>query len=95
METPANTAPTIQIATPTSYLIVRVGTPVILAATATDAEDGSLTSTIVWTSSLQGRVSSGGTTHVTLAPGSHRVSATVTDAQGVSASAAVVVVVRD
>jgi hypothetical protein len=91
----ANTAPTVRIGTPTSYIVVRPGTPVILTATAADAEDGALTSTIVWTSSLQGRVGTGPSTHVSLARGGHRVTATVTDAHGSTASASVVVIVRD
>lgn len=90
-----NLRPTVSIATPVSYVVVTAGTPIILTATAADAEDGVLTPAIVWTSSLQGKVGSGGSTYAALVAGTHRVTAAVDDAEGSAATASVVVVVRD
>src|SRR5262249_5253275 len=87
--------PTIQLATPTDGATFTRGTPVALSATATDTEDGPLSSRIQWTSDLDGALATGGTANVaTLRVGTHHLTASVTDASGVNASAHVTIVVE-
>ena len=93
--TPVNTAPVITISSPTASATYSVGEPVVLAATATDAEDGDLTAAITWSSSLDGALSPSATGEVLLTVGSHVLTARVTDADGADGSAAVSVTVTD
>lgn len=63
------------------------GSEVTLSATADDPEDGSLTSSIAWSSSLDGALGTGGSLNVTLSVGVHSITASVTDSEGQSATA--------
>src|SRR5205823_191294 len=66
------------------------GRPIVLAATAADAEDGDLGARVRWTSSLAGTLGTGGTLTVpALAPGAQTLTATVTDRDGAVAGASV------
>lgn len=86
-------APTVSIETPVDRTTVVTGTPVIFAGVASDVEDGDLSSSIVWTSSLDGRIGTGKLLNHVLTNGTHTISATVTDSKGKSRSAQVTVVV--
>jgi carboxypeptidase T len=88
-----NQLPSVTITSPAPGTSVRVGTPVSLAATATDAEDGDLTAGIVWTSNLSGQIAIGGSASVSLPVGTHTITASVTDSGSASGSASVTVVV--
>lgn len=57
-----------------------------LSGTATDKEDGDISASIVWSSSLSGRLGSGAMLTVTLASGDHVITGTVTDSQGKTTS---------
>jgi hypothetical protein len=88
----ADAAPGVVIHAPADGTSVPAGERVEFAASASDAEDGDLSATIAWTSSLVGPLGSGPTlTLDDLAVGSHRVTAAVTDSGGRSGSAAVTV----
>ncbi|MEZ4331862.1 MAG: hypothetical protein R3F35_08900 [Myxococcota bacterium] len=83
----ANAAPNVSIAAPLDGATVVEGTSVDLIASASDAEDGDLTPTIAWSSSLDGPLGSGGALSLsTLSLGSHVLTAAVTDALGLSGS---------
>jgi hypothetical protein len=57
--------------------------PLTLSGTATDVEDGSLSSTIVWSSNLAGDLGTGASLSVSnLTVGTHTISASVTDSSG-------------
>ncbi|HLU83468.1 MAG TPA: hypothetical protein VKZ43_08705, partial [Trueperaceae bacterium] len=84
---PGNTAPTITIQSPAEGATLFTTTN--LAATATDAQDGSLTADIVWKSDVDGALDPTATGAVTLSLGAHTLTATVTDSGGLSASATV------
>ena len=84
---PGNTAPTITIQSPAEGATLFTTTN--LAATATDAQDGSLTADIVWKSDVDGALDPTATGAVTLSIGAHTLTATVTDSGGLSASATV------
>src|SRR5207245_10301129 len=89
-----NAAPAIQIITPSSGTTFAPDDPVTLTASATDAEDGDLTAAIAWSSSLQGPLGAGGTLGGgTLQPGTHVLTASVTDSGEKSASATTTIVV--
>lgn len=65
-------------------------TPVDFVASATDAEDGDVAANITWSSSIDGALAeSGAEISATLTGGNHSVVAVVTDAGGLTGSAAV------
>ena len=86
-----NTAPTVSISAPTTGASFPVGTSVQLTATANDAEDGNLTTSIAWTSSRDGSLGSGGSRSVTLSAGSHTITATVKDSKNATTQKSVTV----
>jgi hypothetical protein len=91
---PANTAPTLTITTPADNSVAVEGIAVTFTATASDAEQGDLSGTVVWSSSRDGILGTGASVSVPLTRGRHIVTATVTDAGGLVGSAQVVVRVR-
>src|SRR5207237_1019480 len=89
-----NAAPTVRITGPADGSTFSPGEAITLAGTAADAEDGDLGAAIAWSSSLQGPLGAGGTlAGGTLGPGTHVLTASVTDGGGRSASATTTVVV--
>ena len=86
-------APTVVILTPVSRVSIAKGTPVILAAAARDAEDGDMGRTVTWHSSLDGKIATGANTYATLTPGTHRITASVTDTHGATARSVITVTV--
>src|SRR5439155_1373698 len=91
----AGRSPTVTITAPASGAVVAAGDPVAFAAAASDPEDGSLTASIRWTSSLDGPLGTGGTIRTTaLRIGTHTITAAVTDSGGLTGSAQRLVVVR-
>src|SRR5262249_22969548 len=87
---PPNGRPVLTIVSPTEGAALLSGKPVLLGATATDAEDGNLAAAVRWTSSLGGALGTGGTlTLPSLAIDSHTVPATVTDHDGTTVTATV------
>jgi hypothetical protein len=89
---PANATPTITIQSPADADALVSGRPVLLAATATDVEDGNLGAAVRWTSSRDGALGTGASVTVpSLSVGAHTITAAVTDLDGLSASASVTV----
>ncbi len=88
---PVNTAPDVVITSPGSEMGVEYGTQVNFSANATDKEDGNLTGSISWVSSIDGVINS----VVVLSEGEHIITAQVTDSGGLTASDAVVVMVQN
>src|SRR5207253_2175281 len=90
-----NAAPVVTITAPAGGTAVPAGTPVSLAATATDDFDGDLSGRLQWSSDLGGPLGNGaGFFTNTLHVGTHQVTATVADAGGLTATAVRTVVVR-
>ncbi|HKA02687.1 MAG TPA: hypothetical protein VKD67_00110, partial [Acidimicrobiales bacterium] len=90
-----DTAPSVTITAPASGLVISPGDALTLDASASDAEDGPLTSAIVWTSNIDGPLGSGAPLGVpALHSGTHTITAAVSDASGVSRSATITVVVN-
>ncbi len=92
---PENTAPTLTINTPVNGASFNVGTSIAFSATASDAEDGNLSASIVW--KLNGSVVYTGASfsRTDLAIGSYLVEASVTDSKGLTASQQVTITVTE
>jgi len=91
-----NTAPTVNITAPANGTTVTEGTSVTFSGTATDTEDGTLTGSLAWSSSLDGSIGSGGSFSISsLSIGTHTVTASVTDSGGLSGSDTVTVTVEE
>ena len=82
------------ISAPPDGTLVEPGQPVSLTATAEDAEDGDITSTIGWESNLDGPLGIGGSLSIALQSGTHRITASVTDTVGNTVSDEVSVTVN-
>ena len=83
-----NTAPTVTITAPPNGTSVAQGTSVNFSGTATDAEDGNISASLTWTSSINGIIGSGASFSTsTLSVGSHTITASVTDSGGLPGSA--------
>jgi hypothetical protein len=84
---PTNTPPTVSITAPASGSSFSSGSSVTFSGTATDAEDGSLSSSISWTSTLDGALGSGASVTTSgLSVGNHTITASVTDSGSLSAA---------
>jgi YD repeat-containing protein len=84
---PGNTAPVVTLSAPLNGSAFEVGQTIALSATATDAQDGSLTGAIAWSSSISGALGTGGSLNVsTLSAGVHAITARAEDSMGGSHS---------
>jgi len=90
---PINQMPQVTITSPTDGSRVDSGVAVPLQGAATDFEDGNLTSSLSWTSSLDGSLGSGGTLTTVLRDGVHTVTGSATDSGGRTGSDAITVTV--
>ncbi len=90
----ANTAPTVTITAPADGLSVVEGTNITFTGTATDIEDGTLTSNLSWDSNLDNNIGNGGSFSTTgLSTGTHTITASVTDSHGAPGSDQITVTV--
>ena len=91
-----NTAPTVTISQPANGSTFLVGSPIQFTGSASDTQDGNLTSDLVWTSNLAGQIGTGGSfTSSSLGLGTHTITASVTDSKGLSGSATRTLTVTD
>lgn len=91
-----NTAPVVSISSPTNNASFESGMSISFAGSATDTQDGTISSSLLWTSSRDGAIGSGdsfGSTLLTV--GTHTITATATDSGGLSGSAAVTISVTE
>ena len=80
-----NGPPTVTITAPTSGANFDEGANVTFTGTASDAEDGNLTASLAWTSSLDGSIGTGGSfSRTDLSIGTHTINASVTDSGGLT-----------
>lgn len=85
---PGNTPPTVTITAPANGASVAQGTSVTFSGTATDVEDGTISGSLTWTSSINGIIGSGASFNIsTLSVGTHTITASVTDSGGSPGSA--------
>ena len=90
---PGNQRPTVTIDSPEDGDTFAYGTTITFTGTADDPEDGNLSPHIVWTSSIDGWLETGGSITTELSPGSHTVTASVTDSGGLTGSDSITVTV--
>lgn len=83
----ANMAPVVSITAPAADQTLPHATPIELVGTATDEEDGELSASIQWSSSLDGALGSGASHSATLSVGIHEITATVQDTAGAAGQA--------
>ncbi len=90
-----NALPTVMITAPANGSTYTQGSPITFTGTASDVEDGELTGSLVWTSSVDGVIGSGGAVSTSaLSAGSHTIAASVTDLGGLEGLAAITVTVN-
>jgi hypothetical protein len=83
-----NSAPTVSITTPNGDISVGVGIIVTFGGTASDPEQGNLSSSIAWSSNLVGNLGAGATISTSaLGTGVHTITARVVDLGGLVATA--------
>ncbi len=91
-----NTPPTVVINSPGDNATFRQRDPIHFSGTATDPQEGNLSALLQWVSSIDGSIGSGSSfTLTTLSPGTHVITASVTDYGGLSAHDTVSIVVRE
>jgi hypothetical protein len=91
---PPNAAPTVSISSPIDGSSFEQGTSVTLTGSANDAEDGNLSASISWSSSIDGGLGTGSSVSTSsLSVGTHTVTASVSDNGGLSATASVSVTI--
>jgi carboxypeptidase T len=89
-----NTAPAVTITAPANGASFAAGTAVTFSGTASDAQDGNLSSSLAWTSSLAGTIGSGASFSTSaLSAGTHTITAAVTDSGGLSGAAPISVTI--
>lgn len=89
-----NAAPTVSISSPTNGASFLKGTSITFSGGASDKEDGDLTGALVWTSNLDAKIGMGASfTTNTLAEGTHTITASVTDAGGITASQSITIAI--
>src|SRR5207249_1631328 len=89
-----NQTPAVTITAPASGTKRHPGDAITFTGRALDAENGDLSSQIQWRSDIDGLLGTGASlTYPMLSPGTHTISARVTDASGLAAEAHITVVV--
>ena len=89
-----NTAPTVSINSPANGSTYTEGDTVSFSGSAADAEEGNLSASISWTSSLDGSLGAGASVSAVLSVGTHTITASVTDSEGASDSDSITVTVE-
>jgi PKD repeat protein len=88
----ANLPPVVTIAEPLDGSSVIAGASTVLRGTATDPEDGAITTGLVWSDTASGVLGTGnGTLNASFPQGPHTLTLTATDSNGLSGSATVTV----
>jgi subtilisin family serine protease len=87
---PPNNPPVVSIASPADGDTFASGATISFSGTASDTEDGDLTDSLVWTSSIDGIIGiTGGNFFTTLSEGTHTITAKVTDSNSETGSASI------
>jgi len=92
--TSTNTPPEVTIETPTTGSSVDEGETITFTGNANDDQDGDLSAGLSWSSSINGTIGTGASVGTNqLSPGSHTITASVTDSGGLSGSASIEITV--
>jgi hypothetical protein len=82
--TTTNIAPSVTITSPSSGTTVSQGTAMSFTGSASDFEDGNISSSLVWSSSRDGQIGTGASFQRVLSTGTHTITAKATDSKGMS-----------
>lgn len=94
-----NDAPVVGITSPADTSSFDLGVSISFAGSAIDTEDGDISASLTWTSSLDGRIddpandTDGGSFSATLSDGNHTITASATDSGGKMGSASISITV--
>ena len=91
--TQSNSAPSVTLASPAASSQFAYGAAITFSASAADAQDGNLTATVRWTSTIDGQIGTGGSLSRSLSVGTHVITASVVDSGGLGASRQVTITV--
>src|SRR5439155_476334 len=91
---PANNSPKVIINSPANASSYPYGTAISFSGSASDDEDGNLTSKLFWTSSIDGTIGTGGGFAAILSSGTHTITAKVADSAGNTATASVTITIN-
>ena len=86
-----NNPPVVGITSPADGAVFASTTAISFSGSASDQEDGNLTSSLVWTSSLDGEIGYGGSFSTVLSDGIHAITAAVVDSGGLAATDSIAV----
>jgi hypothetical protein len=90
-----DSVPIVSITGPENGAVYAEGETITFCGSASDAEDGDLSTSMTWTSSIDGAIGTGSSfTLNNLSVGSHTVTAAVTDCKGVNGSANLTIIVK-
>jgi extracellular elastinolytic metalloproteinase len=90
-----NTPPDVAITAPPDGTTAIQGDPISFSGTANDAEDGDITASLEWSSSIDGPIGSGGSfTTTELSVGSHTITAKATDSGSLEGIASISVTIE-
>ena len=90
----ANTSPTVTITAPQNGSTFNQGESITFSGMANDTEDGDISASLAWTSSLDDNIGSGASVSTTLSVGIHTVTAVATDMGGLADSDSITVTVQ-
>lgn len=85
--------PSVSITSPTDGVLFNSGESISFAGSASDTEDGDLTSSLVWTSDLDEQIGTGGSFSAVLSDGMHTITAEVTDSGSNTSSDSITITV--
>ncbi|MEE8476622.1 MAG: PKD domain-containing protein, partial [Myxococcota bacterium] len=89
---PSNTPPSVSIASPTNGASFAQGESILFSGSASDVEDGDLSASLSWSSSVDGFLGTGANASLaTLSVGSHFILAEAVDSEGAQGSASVTI----
>jgi len=88
-----NTAPSASISSPGNGANYSSGATIGFSGSASDAQDGNLTSHLTWSSSIDGQIGTGGSFSRSLSSGTHTITAAVADSGGLTNSSSVTITV--
>jgi len=89
-----NESPTVEITSPAEGASFYSGVSIPFAGSASDLEDGDLSSSLVWTSSIDGPIGTGSSFDAVLSNGTHMITASVTDSCADTESASIEITVE-
>ncbi len=90
-----NTPPTVTVTSPADGASFTSGTSINFVGSAMDTGDGDMTSSMVWNSSLDGQIGTGGSFSRVLSSGTHIITASVTDSGELTGSDSITIMVEN